>query len=320
MASDLFGEPRPRECDDEKRIEPFSNSPSPSDQIQNDSGGNLDLVTYDDLPSWYQDNPFVTRHYRPVSQSVKTCLKSWTRLHNESVNIYSHLIPAVVLFLGEGYVLAYLCVRYPRLTAGDYGVFAFLLLAATACFGVSASYHTLMCHSEEIERIWLRLDLVGIVILILGCFFSGVYVAFWCEAWQRMVYWSMIGSLAFLSIVIVLAPVFQGLKFRTFRLLTFVCMGLSGIAPVIHGIKMFGFAQMIKQSGLPYYLAEGGLFLLGAVVYVVRFPECIFPGKFNLFGSSHQVFHVLVVLATVLHLMGVLYAFDYNYYNRQCSL
>ncbi|CAJ2509055.1 Uu.00g140810.m01.CDS01, partial [Anthostomella pinea] len=128
-----------------------------------------------------------------------------------------------------------------------------------------------------------------------------------------------IGSLSFVSIVIMLAPHFQGQKWRTFRLLTLVCTGLAGVAPFIHGIKMFGFAQMARQSGLPYYLAEGGLFLLGAVVYATRFPECTSPGRFDIYGSSHQIFHVLVVLATIVHLVGVLNAFSYNYHHRQCS-
>ncbi len=44
------------------------------------------------------------------------------------------------------------------------------------------------------------------------------------------------------------------------------------------------------------------------------------PGKFNIFGSSHQLFHVLVVIGTVMHLVGILEAFDYNYYHRTCPL
>ncbi len=45
--------------------------------------------------------------------------------------------------------------------------------------------------------------------------------------------------------------------------------GLSGFAPLAHGIQQFGFVQMIRQSGLPYYLGEGVLLGLGAVVYAV---------------------------------------------------
>lgn len=118
-----------------------------------------------------------------------------------------------------------------------------------------------------------------------------------------------------------------------------MAMGLSGIAPLIHGIARFGFMQMMKQSGAPFYIAEGLLLGLGAVVYTVSFhvdcqireslltkqylqtrvPESLGSGKFDLFGSSHQIFHVLVVLATTLQLFGILSALDYNYHNRVCE-
>ncbi|KAI1483588.1 hypothetical protein K445DRAFT_309523 [Daldinia sp. EC12] len=281
------------------------------------------LVLYDEIPEWYQDNPYIRRGYRPVSHSARVCFRSWLYLHNETVNIYTHLVPAVALLIGG---LVYLFSRLQH-RSNDAGVVVVLLLSASACLSLSGAYHTLMCHSREVEALWLRLDFVGIILLILGSFISGIYVGFWCESLERKIYWSMashscvglqIGSLAAISIIIVLAPAFQGPRWRTLRLLTFVCTGLSGLAPIIHGIVMFGFAQMVKQSGLPYYLAEGGLFLLGAIVYATRFPESIKPGLFDIYGSSHQVFHVLVVLATAVHLAGVLDALDYNYYNRQC--
>lgn len=49
-----------------------------------------------------------------------------------------------------------------------------------------------------------------------------------------------------------------------------------------------------------------------------RFPESVRPGTFDIYGSSHQIFHILVVMATAVHLAGVLEAIEYNYYNRQC--
>ncbi|KAI1112511.1 mPR-like GPCR protein [Nemania sp. NC0429] len=278
------------------------------------------LIAFEELPAWHQDNPFIRHGYRPISHSAIACLQSWGFLHNETVNIYTHLIPAAAaLFVGEAWVLVYLRQRYVDVGASDYVIFAFLLLTASACLGISSAYHTLMSHSREVEARWLRLDFVGIVILIVGSFVSGIYVVFWCEWTQRKIYWGMTASLGAASIGIMLAPYFQGAKWRMFRLAVFVVTGLSGLAPLIHGIHMFGFAQMARQSGLPYYLAEGGLFLIGAVTYACRFPESIKPGMFDMFGSSHQIFHVLVVIATVVHLIGVLNAFDYNYHNRQCS-
>ncbi len=45
-------------------------------------------------------------------------------------------------------------------------------------------------------------------------------------------------------------------------------------------------------------------------------PERWFPGAFDLVGSSHQIFHVLVVLAATAHLVGLLKAFDYEHRYR----
>lgn len=312
---------RPNSCrtssGDEKHAESWVEASAGAESKQSRGHG---LISYEELPGWHQDNPFIRHGYRPISRSAIACFQSWGFLHNETLNIYTHLIPAAAaLFIGEAWVLAYLRQRYVDVGASDYAIFAFLLSAASACLGISSAYHTLMSHSQEIEARWLRLDFVGIIILIVGSFVSGIYVGFWCEWTQRKIYWGMTASLGAVSIVIMLVPHFQGAKWRTFRLVVFVVTGLSGLAPLIHGIHMFGFAQMARQSGLPYYLAEGGIFLLGAVTYASRFPECIKPGMFDIFGSSHQIFHVLVVIATLVHLIGVLNAFDYNYHNRQCS-
>jgi adiponectin receptor len=83
------------------------------------------------------------------------------------------------------------------------------------------------------------------------------------------------------SIVFVLHPRFQGTRWRTFRLCCFVGTGLSGFAPFIHGIKIFGVTQMVKGSGLPYYLLEGGLFLIGAVAYLASEPSSLKLTEYN---------------------------------------
>src|SRR4051812_20901269 len=49
-------------------------------------------VLWDDLPSWQQDNHYIHSGYRPASNSFKRSFASLGYLHNESVNIYSHLM------------------------------------------------------------------------------------------------------------------------------------------------------------------------------------------------------------------------------------
>lgn len=44
---------------------------------------------------------------------------------------------------------------------------------------------------------------------------------------------------------------------------------------------------------------------LGAVLFALRVPERWSPGKFDLAFNSHQLFHVCVVVAAVVHYRGI---------------
>jgi adiponectin receptor len=37
------------------------------------------------------------------------------------------------------------------------------------------------------------------------------------------------------------------------------------------------------------------------------------PGRFDIWGSSHQLFHIFVMLAATSHLVGMAKAFDYHH-------
>jgi adiponectin receptor len=117
-------------------------------------------------------------------------------MHNETVNIYSHLIPAVLFLLGEWHIQQYLSSRYSGVTTTDFIAFSIFVLAAVTCLSLSAIYHTLLNHSKHVEHLCLRLDMLGVVVFILGDLILGIYIVFWCEPYSRNIYWSMVsGSL-----------------------------------------------------------------------------------------------------------------------------
>ena len=41
------------------------------------------------------------------------------------------------------------------------------------------------------------------------------------------------------------------------------------------------------------------IYIFGATFYATRFPECKWPGRFDLVFQSHQIFHVMVVVAAL---------------------
>lgn len=94
----------------------------------------------------------------------------------------------------------YLRVRYPNAGTSNYVIFAFFLLTAVICLGVSAMYHTFTNHSAHISDLWLRIDFVGIIVLMLGDFVSGIFMVFYCEPDLQKAHWAMVGDSGLSSI------------------------------------------------------------------------------------------------------------------------
>ena len=93
----------------------------------------------------------------------------------------------------------------------------------------------------------------------------------------------------------------------------FVALGLSAVFPVLHGLYLYGIDQMQMQIGLNWVVLQGALYIIGAGIYAARIPEKWHPGKYDVLGSSHQIFHLFVVAAAASHLFGLLKAFDYRH-------
>lgn len=155
----------------------------------------MNLVSLNEVPSWFDANPFILTGYRPESQSWQRCFASWFYCHNESGNIFSHLIPALLLAFGAAAGLLGL----DGSNSFDARILTFHLATAVTCMGISALYHTGMNHSAQMAHQWLQFDYAGILALILGNFVSGLHFGFYCAPVLKSLYWSLV-SLFNLSI------------------------------------------------------------------------------------------------------------------------
>ena len=54
------------------------------------------LGTYNDLPDYYKDNEYIKKGYLLYCDSIIKALKSLFCLHNESINVWSHLLGAIL--------------------------------------------------------------------------------------------------------------------------------------------------------------------------------------------------------------------------------
>ncbi|KZF19794.1 hemolysin-III channel protein Izh2 [Xylona heveae TC161] len=272
------------------------------------------LLRWDDLPHWLRDNHYIVSGYRPPSNSFRKSFASIAAIHNETYNIWSHLVGAALSIIAAAALYHVIAPRYTAsATSADIIVFGCFFGGAALCLGMSATYHTISNHSHETASFGNKLDYLGIVFLIAGSFVPCIYYGFYCAPTLQKTYWTMISSIGFGCAVVSVIPKFRTPAWRPFRASMFVAMGLSAVFPVLHGLQLYGFEQINRQMGLSWTVLQGFLYILGAGIYAARVPERFSPGTFDIWGSSHQIFHTLVVLAAVAHLIGLLKAFDYNH-------
>ncbi|CAL9192839.1 unnamed protein product [Musa hybrid cultivar] len=177
--------------------------------------------------------------------------------------------------------------------------FAFLG-GAMFCLLASSTCHLLSCHSRRLAYIMLRIDYAGIAALISTSFYPPVYYSFMCNPFFCNIYLGFITTLGIAMIAVSLFPVFQSPKFRVIRASLFFGMGVSGVIPVLHKLIVFWHRpEALHTTG--YEILMGLLYGLGALVYATRIPERWMPGKFDIAGHSHQLFHVLVVAGAYTH-------------------
>lgn len=139
------------------------------------------LCTIHEIEHWQHDNEYLLAHYRRVSNSYLKSLKSLFYLHNQTGNIYSHLIGVFLFISWANSTFNDLLKRYPTSDLNDILVFGGFFAGALTCFGLSAFFHTFGNHSHGVYHSWLLLDLYGIFALIVGTVFSATYYGFYCE-------------------------------------------------------------------------------------------------------------------------------------------
>ncbi|KIM98755.1 hypothetical protein OIDMADRAFT_105156 [Oidiodendron maius Zn] len=264
--------------------------------------------------TWEQiDNQFIISGYRPQSNSFFVSFTSLLYLHNESINIYSHLIGAIAFFKTGVSFYAELCDRYPSCNSADIYVFTIFLLSAATCFILSAVCHLILNHSHSSVRLGTTLDYLGIIVFIVGTCVSGFYYGLREHESLLHLYWTMIVAAGILCTFAVVNPAFHTPPWRPIRAATFIGLGLFSIIPILHGIYIYGFATLEKMMGLQWTFVQGALYILGCVIFVLRVPERWYPGTFDLFGASHQVFHFCALAAAASQLKALLLAFDFRH-------
>ena len=133
------------------------------------------ILHYDQLEKWMKTDPHIKLGYRRQLGSFCDCFWSLFYLHNESVNIWSHLVPAI-FYLGLLLKLDFETIHSGiKIRFMDKTVFQLYIVCTVGCLLLSAIYHCTNSHSEHISRCFLKLDYLGIVLHVMGTIISAAY-------------------------------------------------------------------------------------------------------------------------------------------------
>ncbi|BEI87616.1 uncharacterized protein CcaverHIS019_0103340 [Cutaneotrichosporon cavernicola] len=270
----------------------------------------LKLITYQDLPIWWRNNQYLLTGYRfiPLGRNGPIPLiKSAFRMHNETVNIHSHFIPTLFI-LG---VIPFIIWRTPLPDAHwiDTAMLISYLLAAMSCLVSSAGWHIL---SGCANRRWFEwgacVDYIGISWLIAMSFNTVVYNAYYCRGTHVFAYTLVNVAFGGLGSYLPFQKWFNQRKNKPWRILFFLCLNAAMFAPMVQLFREHG-RHVAGKFVAPFFYSVA-MYLVGLTFYAFHFPECAAPGIFDRFGASHQLWHLSIVTAIVLHYRAIFVAYD----------
>jgi len=176
------------------------------------------------------------------------------------------------------------------------------LLSACVCLMTSALYHLFNCHSRALNDALLLLDYVGISVLIAGSFFPPIFYGFFCSPNLLKFYLCAVSVISVSSAVV---GVYSGLNpsvfWRWARVLCYSANACFGMLPCGHLALRWVAGEQSWGPAIAYITAMLSIYGLGTCIYTFQFPEKYFPGRFDYFLSSHQLWHILVFSAAFLH-------------------
>uniref|UniRef100_A0A3B5AIB6 Membrane progestin receptor beta-like n=1 Tax=Stegastes partitus TaxID=144197 RepID=A0A3B5AIB6_9TELE len=223
--------------------------------------------------------PFIPSGYRPPGLPLRCYVLSLFQIHNETLNVWSHLLAAGVL----GFRLQ-----------GPEGQGFSVDAASLPLVLYSAAAHLLHSRSEQLHHSLFFLDYVGVAVHQYGCSLAlSLYSADVFLPGSALLSWSSCAACCYAKLRSHrLTPLN-----RKFFLVPTGAASLLNIGLVVRRLE----AQRWSSSPAPLlHLLQVALFLPSSFFFCCPVPERFAPGRFDIIGHAHQLLHLLSALRTLL--------------------
>lgn len=239
----------------------------------------------------YYDNEYLKTGYR-IMPNGSLIGALWSILawnHNEFVNIHSHLwagiiwcIIAIIMFIDPtlfGYQ------QVPE----DFLMFFFYALSCCFVFLGSTSFHTFRCCSVHAYHRYLAVDFCGICNLLMAGVILISYFELKCFPRIRTI--MILIVLFYWFALIFITPCLVYFRITAERTMAFLVLIFLGLISFI--IKLWFDTTGNAWITFPDILFGYTLTSIIIVCRTIKYPEKLFPKIFDIFGASHQLWHIV---------------------------
>lgn len=144
--------------------------------------------------------------------------------------------------------------------------------------GASSIYHTFLPLSHSHYYFLLKVDLIGIGVMIFGLTLAAVYIGFHNWVWERNTILIVMASLMIGNLGIQMTPCYAEERFDTARIIFYVCTLMICLTLAIAG--RFVYATDLEVAEFYGMLERSFLYLgIGFFFYLKKFPESMFKGS-----------------------------------------
>jgi predicted membrane channel-forming protein YqfA (hemolysin III family) len=254
--------------------------------------------------------PYILNGFRSIHQPWSYYWKSLFHKHNETINVWSHLIG--ILYMGH--LLIYYYSRLNFFENAHSWPFVVSLCTAILMFICSAFAHLLHSKSEPIHMTCFLIDFIGVSLHGFG---SGFLQIYYCA--PQWYYEKIQSHYVFILLILGILACFlncfaQYYYQRPYPPMKRICqffpcgvLWVFSITPLC--IRLYS-SNILLNPSLVCHLAQIILFVIGAILFAFDIPQRFWPGTFDFIGQGHHLFHLCIYLVTVCQMHGVYWDYE----------
>lgn len=248
-------------------------------------------------PIWTR-RPYILWGYRNKLSFIE-CILSVFKIHNEFGNIWIHFIGFfifITLFIKD--LAFHVNVPYYTLFTSIYNMSCIFMLGSSAFFHIITPYDPL-----TYERA-LRVDISGVTSIIISTYLVGIRYCFWCNSDIAKIYYIFVSILSIFAIGFSLIP--SLIKNFKVSVCFFASFTLLSIIPIIHWFIIIGGSESEQASVFLWKYSNAFIiYSTGFFFFFTGYPERMFPGRLDLIGHSHQIWHIMVLLGSLQYYIAI---------------